>query len=132
MPFTVSEKLKCVERELRMRYRVYERRVDAGQMSRATADRELALMEDIAADYRSLDEGCTYITTEPPAGAEPAHQVELFGIEPAMSDKICPRCAARYLPARGRCVCEVATGEPPSPRSPTVPGSTARDASPLT
>jgi hypothetical protein len=49
MPFTNAEKYKCAERELAMRYRVYERWVDAGKMKRATADREYALMEDIAA-----------------------------------------------------------------------------------
>jgi len=53
MPFTNAEKYKCAERELQMRYRVYERRVDAGQMSRKTADREIHLMEEIAADYRA-------------------------------------------------------------------------------
>jgi hypothetical protein len=56
MPFTNAEKYKCAERELAMRYRVYERWVDAGKMKRATADREYALMEDIAAHFRELVE----------------------------------------------------------------------------
>jgi hypothetical protein len=131
MPFTTGEKLKCLERELRMRYRVYERRVDAGQMPRATADRELALMEEIAADYRSLDEGHTFITTERPAEAPPAPigELDLTGIEPAMSDKICPRCTARYLPARGKCVCEVAIGAS-QPAIANAPGPSEREASP--
>ena len=53
---TATDKLKCVERELEMRYRVYERQVDKGKMTRAKADREIALMEEIAADYTALAE----------------------------------------------------------------------------
>ena len=56
MPFTNAEKYKCAERELAMRYRTYERLVDAGKMRRVTAEREYALMEEIAADYRARDE----------------------------------------------------------------------------
>jgi len=56
MPHGYGELLACAEREIRYRYRVYERRVDLGQMSRKTADREIALMEEIAAMLRALDE----------------------------------------------------------------------------
>jgi hypothetical protein len=45
-------KLACVERELRMRRRVYSHLVARGQMSEAEADREIATMVAIAADYR--------------------------------------------------------------------------------
>jgi len=72
MPFSETEKLKCIERELRMRYRVYERRVDAGQMTRASADREIHLMEEIAADYRARVEGQAPQLELPPVMLPPA------------------------------------------------------------
>jgi len=56
MPFTYSELLACAERETKYRHRVYERLVDQRTMSRRTADREIALMEEIAAILRALDE----------------------------------------------------------------------------
>lgn len=56
MPFSYAELLACAERELRYRHRVYERRVDLAQMTRRAADREIALMEEIAAMLRALDE----------------------------------------------------------------------------
>lgn len=56
MPCSYAELLACAEREIRMRYRVYERRVDLGQMTRRAADREIELMEEIAAILRALDE----------------------------------------------------------------------------
>jgi hypothetical protein len=54
--FSYEDKLKCVERELKQRYRVYTRRVDNGTMTKTQMDREIALMEEIAADYRALAE----------------------------------------------------------------------------
>jgi hypothetical protein len=54
--FSYEDKLKCAERELKQRYRVYTRRVDNGTMTKAQMDREIALMEEIAADYRALAE----------------------------------------------------------------------------
>jgi hypothetical protein len=54
--FTAAEKLKCAERELKQRYRVYARLVAQNKMTQRQADREIALMEDIAADYRALSE----------------------------------------------------------------------------
>ena len=56
MPHTYGELRACAEREVKMRYRVYEQRVDRAQMSRRMADREIALMEEIAAILRALDE----------------------------------------------------------------------------
>lgn len=49
--FTNYEKLQCVRREIEMRRRVYAGRVFRGQMTQAYADSEIALMEEIAADY---------------------------------------------------------------------------------
>lgn len=52
--FTASSKLACVERELRYRRRVYERRVADGKMTPNAARQEIAVMESIAEDYRAL------------------------------------------------------------------------------
>jgi len=49
--FTPAEKLKCIQREVALRRSVYPRLVQRGRMKQAEADRELALMESIAADY---------------------------------------------------------------------------------
>ena len=46
-----EEKLACVKRGLRMREYVYPRRVSMGSMTQETADREIAVMEAIVADY---------------------------------------------------------------------------------
>jgi hypothetical protein len=53
---TATEKLACINRELAYRYRVFARRVDAGKMTQRQMDREIALMEEIAADYTALAE----------------------------------------------------------------------------
>jgi hypothetical protein len=50
------DKLHCVERELKFRYQVYKRRVSNGSMTERAMNREIALMEEIAADYRALSE----------------------------------------------------------------------------
>ena len=52
--FTATEKLECVQRELALRKRVYPRRVATGKMTQPLADRQLALMEAIVADYEPL------------------------------------------------------------------------------
>ncbi len=53
---TNDEKLKCLEREIKMRERVYPRWVEEGRMSQKFADRELASMREIADDYRATAE----------------------------------------------------------------------------
>lgn len=50
--FTDLEKLAALERELRMRRRVYPRWVSIGKMRAEDATRELMIMEAIAIDYR--------------------------------------------------------------------------------
>jgi hypothetical protein len=47
-----ADKLKCAERELKFRRRVYPRFVQNGQMTQADADREIATMSASADDYR--------------------------------------------------------------------------------
>jgi len=46
------DKLKCVEREVQMRKRAYPKWVKSRAMTQERADREIAIMEAIAADYR--------------------------------------------------------------------------------
>jgi hypothetical protein len=53
---TAADKLKCAERELKMRQRVYERWVEEGKMSAGKAAHEIACMEEIVADYKAAVE----------------------------------------------------------------------------
>jgi hypothetical protein len=53
--FTRQEKLACAERELRLRKRAYPRWLANGRITPGDAQRELALMEAIAEDYREPD-----------------------------------------------------------------------------
>lgn len=52
--FSASEKAECADREARYRRRVYQRWIERGNMTKAKADKEIAMMEAIAADYRAL------------------------------------------------------------------------------
>ena len=54
---TITEKLRAAERELKYRQRVYPRLVARNSMNKRVADYEISVMEEIAADYRALDEG---------------------------------------------------------------------------
>lgn len=54
MTITAEDKLKCVQRELMMRRRVYERRVADGEMSRDFADEQIRVMQSIVEDYEKL------------------------------------------------------------------------------
>ena len=56
-PVPYAEQLECAERELRLRQRVYPRRVSDGKMTQALADREIARMEAIIETLRPLAEG---------------------------------------------------------------------------
>lgn len=53
MSFTDREKAECAEREVKQRQRVYARHVAAGKMSKEFADYQIAVMEEIAAEYRA-------------------------------------------------------------------------------
>lgn len=50
--FTHADKLAAVEREIGFRRRVYARRVAERKMKQDQADREIAIFEAIAVDYR--------------------------------------------------------------------------------
>ncbi|MGR3484038.1 MAG: hypothetical protein ACU0BF_01725 [Paracoccaceae bacterium] len=51
---TPAEKLEELRRELRMRQRVYPRQIQLGRMTQADADRRIAVLEAVAADYDTL------------------------------------------------------------------------------
>ena len=55
MTFTTAEKRACAERELKQRKHVYPRLISQGRMSQEFADRQIALMQAIAADYAEPD-----------------------------------------------------------------------------
>jgi len=54
--FSAVDKRDCVIREANMRRMVYPRRIEAGKMRQGSADREIAMMDEIAADYKKLAE----------------------------------------------------------------------------
>ncbi len=54
--FTNRDKADCADREAKMRLRVYPNRVADGRMTQQLADKQIAMMQAIAADYRALAE----------------------------------------------------------------------------
>ncbi|MER8387250.1 hypothetical protein [Mesorhizobium sp. M0968] len=52
--FTARDKAECADREVKQRRRVYPRLVSEGRMTQQLADRQTALMEAIATDYRMV------------------------------------------------------------------------------
>lgn len=50
------EKAECAAREVTMRKRVYPRWVADGKMKQSAADRQIEIMDAIAADYGALAE----------------------------------------------------------------------------
>jgi len=50
--FTADDKLRCLQRELALRERVYPARVATGRMKQAEADREIACIKSMIADYQ--------------------------------------------------------------------------------
>jgi hypothetical protein len=57
MPHSFETKRKCIERELGYRRRVYPKWVADKRMSQQFADEQIAIMEEIAADLRKMEEG---------------------------------------------------------------------------
>jgi hypothetical protein len=53
--FTRKAKRECLVRELRLRKRAYPRWIKAGKLMIADAEREIALMEAIIADYTDAE-----------------------------------------------------------------------------
>lgn len=54
IPVTIEDQVKCVEREISMRERVYPRWVADKKLTQATADRELAGMKAVLRTLKSL------------------------------------------------------------------------------
>ena len=54
LPFSPTALAECAEREVRQRERVYARQVERGKMTRSFADEQIAMMRQIAEDYRAL------------------------------------------------------------------------------
>jgi hypothetical protein len=50
--FTARQKAECAAREVKQRRRVYPRFVTDGRMTQAFADAQIAIMDEIASDYR--------------------------------------------------------------------------------
>lgn len=55
MLFTLADQIEAVDREIRYRKRVYDRRVDSGKMTRQLADRQIALMEAVRSTLAQVD-----------------------------------------------------------------------------
>lgn len=53
----ITEQIKCVERELRMRRGVYPKWVAAGRLSQARADDEIAAMQAVLETLREAERG---------------------------------------------------------------------------
>lgn len=53
-PITITDQLRCVEREIVMRQGVYARRVDNGTMKQPEADREIELMRAVRRTLRKV------------------------------------------------------------------------------
>jgi hypothetical protein len=51
-PINDTDKLACIEREIKMRLQVYPRWIESGRMTREKADHEISVMQEIAEDYR--------------------------------------------------------------------------------
>jgi hypothetical protein len=54
MPYTDTEKLEAIRREIKWRKRVYPNRVETGRMPPAEAAFQISIMEAIAVDYERL------------------------------------------------------------------------------
>lgn len=54
MSVSIDDQIKCVEREITMRQKVYPRWVRAGQMSQIEADLELRRMRAVLATLKEL------------------------------------------------------------------------------
>lgn len=57
MQFSNMDKASCARREVEQRKRVYPRLIDTQRLSQREADRQIALMQEIAADYDRLAAG---------------------------------------------------------------------------
>jgi hypothetical protein len=56
MTYSLQEQIQCVEREIKMRERVYRKRVLEGKMSQAEASYELNIMKQVSKTLRDIDQ----------------------------------------------------------------------------
>ena len=56
MTFTLTELRECAEREAKIRRRVYANRIETGRMSQREADRQIAMMDEIAERLRQFEQ----------------------------------------------------------------------------
>jgi cell fate (sporulation/competence/biofilm development) regulator YlbF (YheA/YmcA/DUF963 family) len=64
--FTAHEKLAAAEREVKQRRKVYRHLVAEGRMSTEFAEYQIAVMEAIAEDYRTLAGGDLFSSAPSP------------------------------------------------------------------
>ena len=57
MTIPISEQIACVQREIKMRERVYSRWVENGRMTKKKADAELEAMRAVLDTVRQADKG---------------------------------------------------------------------------
>lgn len=71
--FTAADKRKAAQREVSLRKFVYPNRVAARKMTQAQADREIAIMIEIASDYLKLeqDESPSLFANKGPTDGDP-------------------------------------------------------------
>lgn len=55
--FTTEQLAKCARREVALRRQVYRYRVDQGKITQAEADKEIAMMREIAIVLEDMAEG---------------------------------------------------------------------------
>lgn len=51
---SLDDQIKCVQREIAMRERVYPKLVESGRMRQSTADHELECMKDVLENLQRL------------------------------------------------------------------------------
>lgn len=61
MTVPIERQVECVRREIKLRERVYQRRVSEGKMSQALADNELEAMGAVLATLSAIEEGARLI-----------------------------------------------------------------------
>lgn len=54
LPLTVADQIKCVEREIAMRKRVYPRWVETGKMKLDQSEYQIAAMEAVLATLKGM------------------------------------------------------------------------------
>lgn len=68
---SAADKARCAEREVRWRLKVYPNRVAGGTMTEQKARDEIAMMQEIAADYRAVaDRETPQLPLQPPKDSE--------------------------------------------------------------